>query len=541
MVLQQNARRHVVCLSVIVLASSLLAGTHLYMPWADIDIIPTLKLVTSGHQRHTIYSLEPGQFNRLEVQTTGNFTERIRQFNDALSRIRRVTVQRGGFNGSWKNEIDPNNITVILGLKDGYQKELTSCTHLTAVVLPWKNVTSGPRTKPWNSLTDYANLLYQVYYEWTADNTLCTWIETPGVIKLKYDVILNKTCNRNINDTAKQRSLAPVFLNTKPMNLGGYWPNGGNAYPDHFHTDQPDLVTYIYIHHDALVTGLGDVFSKNCKLVLFGCSLDTNTNPGNVDTWPTYDEIFVITQYWGTAVFHRMVELVPRMAIELDFLRSNPQIRIAAAEADGGRMAQILNIFGIDSSRLVTGSLRGKLVYQPRSTPCGTPLVQESQVANKLYREYIKRSFPAQPRNRLLVIRRSGSRRFTEQKGIEEAAERLAREYKLNFTLFRDDPTPTFNDTMQLFNSAVMVVAPVGAGESNLFFSEPGTYVIEGVCNLPHVNLCFQHLTHILGMHWHGVTSHGGCESVVDVAASEVENAMLSYLRIWSHDRSLVN
>jgi len=67
-------------------------------------------------------SLKPGQFNRIEIQTTGNFTKRIMQFNADLSRIRRVTLeQRGGLNGSWKNEIGPNNITVILGLKDGYQ------------------------------------------------------------------------------------------------------------------------------------------------------------------------------------------------------------------------------------------------------------------------------------------------------------------------------------------------------------------------------------------------------------------------------------
>jgi len=265
---------------------------------------------------------------------------------------------------------------------------------------------------------------------------------------------------------------------------------------------------------------------------MFGCRPNTNRNPGNINSWPTYDEIFVVSQHWGTAVFHRMVENVPRMTMELDFLRSNPQIRIAAAEGDGGRMAEILKIFGIDSSRLVTGSIRGKIVYQPRSTPCGTALLHESQVVNKLYREYIKLNFPAQPRNRLLVIRRSGSRKFKEQKGIEEAAKRLAGQYKLNFTVFRDDPTPSLNDTMQLFNSAVLVVAPHGAGLSNLFFSEPGTYVIEGVCNIPHVNLCFHHLTHILGMHWHGLAARGGCTSVIDLAASEIENAILSYLRI---------
>jgi len=89
-----------------------------------------------------------------------------------------------------------------------------------------------------------------------------------------------------------------------------------------------------------------------------------------------------------------------------------------------------------------------------------------------------------------------------------------------------------------MFYSGVIVVAPHGAGLSNVFFSQPGTYVVEGVCNLPHVNLCFQWLTHILGQHWHGVTSRRGCESVVDVSPTSVEDAVRSYLRLWMLERS---
>ena len=116
--------------------------------------------------------------------------------------------------------------------------------------------------------------------------------------------------------------------------------------------------------------------------------------------------------------------------------------------------------------------------------------------------------------------------------------ERAARDYNLTYTLFNDNPTPSLNDTMMMFHSAVIVVGPHGAGLSNVFFSQPGTYVVEGVCNLPHVNLCFQRLTHILGHHWHGVTSRRGCEAVVDVSAASVEDAVRSYLRLWVLERS---
>ena len=129
-------------------------------------------------------------------------------------------------------------------------------------------------------------------------------------------------------------------------------------------------------------------------------------------------------------------------------------------------------------------------------------------------------------------------RRFTEQKRIEELLEQAARDYNLKYTLFIDNPTPSLNDTMMMFSSAVMIVAPEGGGEVNMFFSQPGTYVVEGVCNLPHVNLCFQWLAHILGHHWHGVTSRGGCENVVNVSAASLADAVRSYLRLSKLERS---
>jgi len=156
----------------------------------------------------------------------------------------------------------------------------------------------------------------------------------------------------------------------------------------------------------------------------------------------------------------------------------------------------------------------------------------------QLYHDYIRRTFPPQPRNRLVLIRRSERRIFTEQREIEEVLQRAARDYNLTYSLFIDNPTPSLNDTMMMFHSAVLIVAPHGAGLSNMYFSQPGTYVVEGVCDLPHPNLCFQRLAHILGHHWHGVTSRRGCEAVVDVSATSVKDAVYSHLRLWMLERS---
>jgi len=96
--------------------------------------------------------------------------------------------------------------------------------------------------------------------------------------------------------------------------------------------------------------------------------------------------------------------------------------------------------------------------------------------------------------------------------------------------MYIDNPSPSLNDTMRMFHSAVMVVAPHGAGLANIIFSQPGTYVIEGVCELPHLNLCFQRTAVILSHHWHGIPGRGGCEGVVNVSADDIKSIAEYYL-----------
>jgi len=144
-------------------------------------------------------------------------------------------------------------------------------------------------------------------------------------------------------------------------------------------------------------------------------------------------------------------------------------------------------------------------------------------------------TMPATLHNGLVLIRRSGSRRFTEQTAIEGVIFRAAADFNLKYTLYIDNPTPSLNDTMRIFHSAVMVVGPHGAGLSNIVFSQPGTYVIEGVCNNPHINLCFQRLAVVLGHHWHGVISRQGCEGVIDVPASSIDTVVRAYLSGRKH------
>ena len=493
---------------------------------AVINHLPILLAAISPAKPHCEQPVTPPVI----VQSAGNFTDRINAFNVFLSSLRAEELKRRENDSNWRTPAS-RNLKAVWGAKDDFLQELSYYCTVVTVILPW--ITNS-------SLPDNSNLLIQTYYQWTADETLCSWIKTPGITRKRYHAVYNRKCDVNISDTVRQVSLQPLFLNGKPFLSTTYWPNDGNSYPAHFYTDMPPYAFYMHIHRDAIITDVGHVITDGLKLVLYVCDYAVEISyPSHLEKIPLYDEVFVVNQILGKQVYHRMVEIVPRLSLFVDFLKANPEIRIAAPEIDG-RLAELLEVIGLNKSRLVTGVTRAKIAYQPRVSTCGFPNAQESQMLSQLYRDYIRRTFPHQPRNRLILIRRSNTtRKFKEQEEIEKVVKRAASDYNLTYTLFIDNPAPSLNDTMLMFHSAVIIVAPHGAGESNMLFSQPGTYIIEGVCEPPQwVVLWFLRLAHILGHHWHGIASRGGCPDVLDVPASDIYDALIKHLRIWSSSRA---
>ena len=231
-------------------------------------------------------------------------------------------------------------------------------------------------------------------------------------------------------------------------------------------------------------------------------------------------------QYWGASFFHLMVENLPRIAPYLEFLKANPRIMIHAQAVDG-YTAQAIELLGVNRTRLIKGTIRARRVYLPQATPCGFANLQGLQILAHHYRNYLQLlpAIPLQRRPSILLIRRSGSRRFTQHSRIQSELEAIAVDFDLEFELFIDNPSPPMQAAMFMFNRADLVVGPHGAGLSNLVYCKPGTLVIEGVCNPPHVNMCYQWTAHVLGLRYHGIGSRGGCETRIDVDYTLVANA----------------
>ena len=453
--------------------------------------------------------------NTVNVNATGDFLLRLRTYNDAISQLRRKILIARPLVTPWRSI--GANLTVLWGNRDDFLQCLSWHYEVFTVMLPW---TPSGGNRKWTSRLDRRNVLVHDYYEWTASEPLCSWIRQRGFTKARWDAVYNRTCNTDVDRSIAPTSLEPVYFRGKPVNVRDYWPNDGDAYPAHFYTRLPGHVFYVHLARDAVVTEPGDIISGSLKFLPYSCSQDTTaTPPRGWNKTVVYGELFVMTQFWGGAHFHKMIEGFPRIA---------EHVLIHAAET-GGYTAATLRFLGINPERLVTGLSRAKLVYMPQSTPCGFAHPQSLQLLSQLYRDRIRVRYQNITRDGLVLVHRSGSRRFTHATAIRAALVSLARKTGLVFELYPDLPPLSMEASMRMFAGAAVVVAPHGAGLSNVVYASPGTYVVEAVCNPPHVNMCYQWAAHVLGMHYHALASRGGCESVIDVSATEIVDVVRIY------------
>jgi len=109
------------------------------------------------------------------------------------------------------------------------------------------------------------------------------------------------------------------------------------------------------------------------------------------------------------------------------------------------------------------------------------------------------------PRN-VVLLKRSNRRFLVNHDEVEELVHNLTLEYKFTFKLYSDNPLPSLNETLDIFHNAAVVVAPHGAGLSNLLMVPTGADVIE-VLNKVDVVLCYHALAYQLGHRLHGMIS----------------------------------
>ena len=324
-------------------------------------------------------------------------------------------------------------------------------------------------------------------------------------------------CNYLINTFEKGYKANPNVYHTKCFKEEESSWTSQELRPEHMNFIYPGEMkaseghiplTFLHIHMDAIVSSTGYIYFKNYMLAGRQC-LDQGGSQSKYKIPSTvlkveniYDEVFSISQIWSEGFFHFMEESLGRISPYIQFLLNNPTIKIHVKSTSTSFIVNNLANFGISKDRLISGRIGARLLYFPQSGPCGKTMIFTGRLESMYHRLAIKRE--PEPRRTIVMIRRSTRRYFNHHDEIFASLKAVALEYgNYSVEVFDDRHFPSLSDTTAMFNRAFMVVAPHGAGESNLQFSEPGTILIEGLCKP--VVMCYRDLCAGLGHRYYGI------------------------------------
>ena len=369
----------------------------------------------------------------------------------------------------------------------------------------------------WRHLETYMNVAIH-----SSTLNLCDYME------VMYKVSSGMTCSSNPENGWIARALRKDHL--------------ASTLPGEFvHQKDGITLTYIHVLKHAYVSKEGDVFVGRLKISKNNCHkriIKTYPDQYTQEQTMVYDEVFTIANIYGGTYYHFMVEHLSRIAPFVTFLADNQSIKIHLSTYIRQYIRNFISHFNITRSRIITGSIRARVLYRPQSGPCTQPVLFNTRLQSMIHRSTI--SEPPEPRKSIILMKRSRGRWFNNHAQIKKKLQELATEYSTEQRIFNSAPIihdkiqtsntsayikkissdvshyegysveefddsflPSTTETVAMFNRAFMIVAPHGAGQSNLLFSEPGTILIEALCNEPY-NLAYRSLSESLGHIYNG-------------------------------------
>ncbi len=262
-------------------------------------------------------------------------------------------------------------------------------------------------------------------------------------------------------------------------------------------------VSWLHIISDSLVTPSGEVYTNHLKIIPDGCKARRRRFYPWQQMNHTVDFVFTIAQYYGQYFYHATIEQLGRLSPYLEFLRRNEHIKVHVKSVTSF-VLELFTQLGIDTARIISGYIHANILYLPSGQKCDHPSFFNLQYLSMEFRLKLQ---PVKANRTVILIKRSKKRWFKQHMEIKAALNETIMQYNLQLEVFSDKSLPSLKSTMDMFNRALLVVGPHGAGESNLLFSQKGTFLVEGLCytRLRKINLCYSNIMSALGHHFYGV------------------------------------
>jgi hypothetical protein len=201
---------------------------------------------------------------------------------------------------------------------------------------------------------------------------------------------------------------------------------------------------------------------------------------------------------WSYNIFHFMTEQLPSIMFIIREIRASTNIPILCLNAPF--LGPLFAFFEIKNPVHILNPVKNvesaivclpktDVVYEQQYIECGAPSPEKIEIV----RSFILKKISPKAHNIGILIRRSETKRSIQNHGALLDLLRIKRP-DLEWLVFDRQP---FADAVVMFSRTQIIVAPHGAGLTNMFFSPPGTKIVE-IMPWVNPNLCYHHLASLL-------------------------------------------
>ena len=363
--------------------------------------------------------------------------------------------------------------------------------------------------------TDTSNLLLNRYYQPVGSKQLCEKVTGKNnMVNMGWYYLPYCTTQKEMDDD----KLSIELLNT--LQFINKIPN----------IQVPNYITYTILVQNAVIAPCGTIISKHMFLLPTKTGRIQWNVPKEYDKAPLYDQVFALGDPSPGNFYHLLIDSISKIVANLEFLQSNPNIKILVP----GPRKKIIPLFGIlklSANRIISGNVRAKIAYVPGAGYTCFPHLQNIQIFSEVTRNFIWKPTKGINRRSVVFIKRTYKRFFVNQSELENMVKEMADEHGLRYEVFSDKPTPEFHDAMKMFNRAVLIFGPHGAGLTNIIFSNPGTIIFEVNCYDFAVALCYTRLAHALGQRYYGFLATKGCVKGIHVNMADLKVDLAFYMK----------
>lgn len=251
------------------------------------------------------------------------------------------------------------------------------------------------------------------------------------------------------------------------------------------------FILKIYGFKEVILSYEGSVHSNCWSLTTKGGCKCSYIPKVDVDkSYNKYDKVISITHHWGNSVFHSIIECLTKLGYYLPELFQDASIKIHIMKSVS---IKYLHILGFNNSRILYGNIYVKRLLVLEKGSCGStpPLIHLHSL-----RYYLRKRIEFKKIYDIILIKRFGKRDIINFDIVYHTLKMIYKENKI--VIFY--PNTTFSNTLNYFKHAKLVVAPHGAGLSNIIISM-NCKIVEFL----NKNLCYAGLSKNLGLEYYGI------------------------------------